>query len=123
MKPTKASGFSRLIKATRYSIAGFKAAWQNEAAFRQECGLLLITIPLAWWLGNTGLDRVLLIGSVLSVMIVELINSAIEAVVDRIGAEIHPLSARAKDLGSAAVLLSLIWAIIIWIIFLLTKFN
>ncbi|MEY4768587.1 MAG: hypothetical protein RL637_1226 [Pseudomonadota bacterium] len=123
MKPTKASGFSRLIKATRYSIAGFKAAWQNEAAFRQECGLLLIAIPLAWWLGNTGLDRVLLIGSVLSVMIVELINSAIEAVVDRIGAEIHPLSARAKDLGSAAVLLSLIWAIIIWIIFLLTKFN
>ena len=104
----------RLIKAFGYSFRGLRAAFVNEAAFRQEVILSLVLIPLGLWLGATGLERALLAGSVLLVMIVELLNSGIEAVVDRFGDDLHELSARAKDIGSAGVLLSLVNLLFIW---------
>lgn len=110
-----ATGIQRIINATGYSIKGLKAAFQHEAAFRQEVLLLIVAIGLAIWLDVTSLERVLLIGSVAFVMIVELINSAIEAIVDRIGTERHELSGRAKDIGSAAVFCSLGLAAFVWI--------
>lgn len=100
-------GLERLINATCYSLAGLKAAWQFEAAFRQELALIAALLPLAFWLGRSPLDYVLLLGSCLLVLITELLNSAIEALTDRVGNERHELSGRAKDLGSAAVFLSL----------------
>jgi len=102
-----------------FSIAGFKATWQHEEAFRQEVALLIICTPLALWLGGDNIEKVLLIGSVVLVLLVELLNSAVEAVVDRVGFEHHELSARAKDIGSAAVMLSLIWAATTWALILL----
>jgi diacylglycerol kinase (ATP) len=108
-------GLKRLINACSFSIAGFKAVWKHEEAFRQEVLLWIITTPLALWLGQTAQDKLLLIGSVMLVMLVELFNSAIEAIVDRVGLERHELSGRAKDIGSAAVSLSLVWAAIVWI--------
>lgn len=104
------TGLRRIVSATLNSFAGLRAAWRNEAAFRQECVLAAILVPAAFWVGDTAVERVLLIASVLVVLIVELLNSAVEAVVDRIGPERHELSGRAKDLGSAAVLLSLVLA-------------
>lgn len=114
-----ASGVRRILRATRYSIAGLHAAWTNEAAFRQECLVAAVLVPLAFWIGRTAAERALLIGSCVLVLIVELLNSAIETAVDRIGTERHPLAGRAKDLGSAAVLVSLVlvgivWALIAW---------
>jgi diacylglycerol kinase (ATP) len=111
----KATGFMRLVNATGYSIKGLKAAFRHEAAFRQEVFLLLVAIVLAVWLDVSTLERVLLIGSVAIVVIVELLNSAIEAVVDRIGSEFNELSGRAKDIGSAAVLCTLFLAAFVWI--------
>jgi diacylglycerol kinase (ATP) len=108
-------GLKRLINATLFSIAGFKAVWQHEEAFRQEVLLFIVTTPLALWLGESTVEKLLLIGSIVLVMLVELINSAIEAIVDRIGLERHELSGRAKDIGSASVSLSLIWASIVWV--------
>ncbi len=113
------SGFTRLVKATTFSCQGFKAAYANEAAFRQEIYLAIILIPLACYLANSGLERALLISVVLLVPIVELINSGIEAIVDRISTEKHELSGRAKDVGSAAVLLSLINAVVVWVFILI----
>lgn len=107
-------GLARIIKATGYSMAGLKAAWRHETAFRQELALALVMIPLAMVLGATAVERALLSGSVILVLIVELVNSAIEAVVDRIGPERHELAGRAKDIGSAAVLLSLLNVVVIW---------
>lgn len=107
-------GIKRLTNATRYSVAGFKAAWQNEAAFREELIACAILAPAALLLGNTGVERALLLGSLLLVLIAELINSAIESVVDRIGFEAHELSGRAKDIGSATVLLAIILAVVTW---------
>ncbi|MEE9551498.1 MAG: diacylglycerol kinase [Gammaproteobacteria bacterium] len=107
-------GLERLYKATMYSWHGLKAAFKNEAAFRQEVMLSIILIPLGFWLGENGTERALLIGSILLVIIVELINSGIEAIVDRHGSEHHELSGRAKDVGSAAVLIALINVIVIW---------
>lgn len=107
-------GFGRLIAATACSASGFRAAWRHEEAFRQEVALAVILAPVALWLGQTMLQRGLLIGSLLLVLIVELLNSAVEAVVDRIGHDLHELSAQAKDMGSAAVLLSLLLATGIW---------
>jgi len=104
----------RLVKAVGYSFKGLRAAFVNEAAFRQEVILSVVLIPLGLWLGKTGLERALLVGSILLVMIVELLNSGIETVVDRISAEHHELSGRAKDVGSAAVLLSLLAVLVIW---------
>lgn len=108
------TGLRRLINATRYSAQGFKAAWKTEDAFRQESVLAVILIPVAVLLPVSLVYKLLLSGSVILVLIVEVLNSAIEAVVDRFGGEIHPLSGKAKDLGSAAVLLALMLALITW---------
>ena len=115
------TGLRRLFKATCYSWAGLKAAWRNEAAFRQESGLCLCLLPIALWLGNNGVERALLIGSLLLVLIVELLNSGIEAVVDRIGLERHELSRLAKDTGSAAVFVALLNAVLVWLVILFAR--
>ncbi len=107
-------GFLRFIDAAKYSSQGLKAAYQNEEAFRQEAWLAAILTPLAFFLADNGIELALLLGSLILVLIVELLNSAIEAVVDRIGSEIHELSGRAKDIASAAVSFSLLNVIIIW---------
>jgi diacylglycerol kinase (ATP) len=112
--PVRATGLRRLVHATRYSLAGLCAAWRHEAAFRQECVLALLLIPTGVWLGRSAAERSALIGVCLIVLVVELLNSAIEAIVDRVGPEHHPLSGRAKDLGSAAVLVSLVLAAVVW---------
>lgn len=112
-------GWRRLINATGYSWAGLKAAWRNEEAFRQEALLCGALVPVALWLGASTVERALLIGSLLGVVIVELLNSGIEAVVDRIGQERHELSGRAKDIGSAAVFVALLNAAIVWLLILL----
>jgi diacylglycerol kinase (ATP) len=114
----KAVGFERLIRATGYSLAGLKSCLRTEAAFRQELALVVVAVPLALWLGDSGIERALLIGSLLLVLIVELLNTAVEVVVDRVGFESHVLSGRAKDLGSAAVMLSLLNALIVWVLVL-----
>lgn len=111
----KTTGLTHLIKATGYSMKGLKSAIKNEAAFRHELFLAAILLPLAFWLGKTAIEIVLLVGSVLLVLIVELLNSAIEAVVDRVGREYHELSGRAKDLGSAAVFLAMVVCFFTWI--------
>ncbi len=113
------TGFKRLFNALFYSLDGFRAAFKHEDAFRQEALLAVVAVPLALWLGKTGVERALMIASVLLVLIVELLNSAIEAAVDRISLEHHHLIKRAKDMGSAAVLVSLINAAVVWGILLL----
>ncbi|MBC3219488.1 diacylglycerol kinase [Serratia fonticola] len=110
----QATGLTRIIKAAGYSYKGLTAAWQNEAAFRQELVATVVAIIVAVWLDVGTIARILLIGSVLLVMIVEILNSAIEAVVDRVGTEYHELSGRAKDMGSAAVSLAIILALFVW---------
>lgn len=119
MANQNAKGLKRLVNACYFSAAGFKATWQHEEAFRQEVMLFIVTTPLALWLGHSAIEKVLMIGSVVLVLLVELLNSAVEAVVDRVGFEHHELSGRAKDIGSAAVMLSLIWAAITWSLILL----
>jgi diacylglycerol kinase (ATP) len=119
MANQNAKGLKRLINACYFSIAGFKAAWTHEEAFRQEVLLFVIATPLAIWLGETTIEKLLLIGSIVLVMLVELLNSAVETVVDRVGLERHELSGRAKDIGSAAVMLSLVWAAITWTLILI----
>ena len=108
------SGFKRIYHATGYSFAGLKAAFINEAAFRQELVLVIVLTPVAFWLGEGAIEKALLISSLLLVLIVELINSAIESAIDRIGSDTHELSGRAKDIGSAAVFLCLLNAALIW---------
>ncbi|CAN0551855.1 unnamed protein product, partial [Ectocarpus sp. 12 AP-2014] len=103
-----------LVHSTRYSLKGLKAAFRNEAAFRQEVVITALLLPLAWWIGDSIISWLLLVSSLFFVLIVELLNSAIENVVDRIGTEHHELSGRAKDIGSAAVMLSLIMAGLTW---------
>jgi len=112
------TGLKRVISAARNSFGGFAEAVRCEDAFRQELILAAIFIPLAFWVGRTGFERALLIGSVLLILIVELLNSAIEATVDRISFENHHLAKRAKDIGSAAVLLTLIGAAATWLLIL-----
>jgi diacylglycerol kinase (ATP) len=112
-------GLRRLISATRNSIDGLAAAVRHEDAFRQELLLAAVLVPLALWLGKSGLERALLAGSVLFVLVVELLNSAIEATVDRISFENHRLAKRAKDIGSAAVMLSLAATALIWTLVIL----
>ena len=114
---------ARLIRALGYSLAGIKAAFQNEAAFRLEVILFIFFAPLALWLGNNGIERALLLGSLLLVLIVEVINSSIEATVDRVGMEHHTLAGRAKDMGSGAVLLALVNAGLIWSLLLLDRLH
>ncbi|MGA8048600.1 MAG: diacylglycerol kinase [Burkholderiales bacterium] len=113
-----ATGLKRLINATRYSLSGLAAAARHEEAFRQELILAAVLVPLALWLGRSGVERALLAGSVLVVLIVELLNSAIEATVDRISLEDHLLAKRAKDIGSAAVMLSLVTTALVWLLVL-----
>lgn len=115
MAKAGATGITRILKAAGYSWSGFKAAYKNEAAFRQEIWLAIILIPAGVYLGATLLDKVILVSSILFVLVVELLNSSIESVVDRIGDEQHELSGRAKDMGSTAVFISITIAIMIWI--------
>ena len=116
------TGWRRVVRAAGHSARGLRAAWQFESAFRQECVLFLLLSPLGLWLGHTWVEQALLVGSAALVLIVELLNSAIESTVDRVSMEHHELSKRAKDLGSAAVMLSLllctaIWACAAWVRF------
>ncbi|HEY5810565.1 MAG TPA: diacylglycerol kinase [Povalibacter sp.] len=114
MDRPKLSGVRRLLLAFVNSWKGFKGAFRSEAAFRQEVALAVILLPLGVWLGKTGIERALLLGSMVLVLIVELLNTGIETVVDRIGLERHELSGLAKDVGSTAVLLSFLLLIIVW---------
>ncbi len=114
-------GWRRVIRAFGYSMKGFKACFELEEAFRQEVFLLIPLIPLALWLGETPVERALLISALLLVPIVELLNSAIEANVDRVGLERHELSGRAKDIASAAVFLSIAFCVVIWALILIPK--
>jgi diacylglycerol kinase (ATP) len=108
------TGIRRIVDAAFYSFAGLRSAWRTEAAFRQECVLALVLVPFGWWLGRNAVERALLIGCCLIVLIVELLNTAVEYVVDRIGTDHHELSGRAKDLGSAAVFVSLTLVILVF---------
>jgi len=110
----KNRGFTRVFKAMFYSYQGIIAAFKNEAAFRQELAIAFVLIPLAFWFDVTKLERVVLILTVVIVLIVELLNSGIESVVDRVGYERHELAGRAKDMGSAAVFLSLMLMVFVW---------
>lgn len=122
MGKTGVTGIKRVINAFGYSMRGLRDALRYEAAFRQEVALFIILLPVALWLGQNPLDYILLIGSMLLVLIVEILNSAIEAVVDRVGAEHHDLSGRAKDMGSAAVLLALLNVGFIWVMIIYQRF-
>ncbi len=117
----KPAGLRRLILACGASGRGLASAFRREAAFRQELALAVVVIPLGLWLGRTGVERALLVASVLNILIVELVNSAIEATVDRIGLERHALSGLAKDIGSAAVFVSLVLAGAVWLLVLLGR--
>jgi len=108
------TGVQRIVHAAGYSIAGLSAAWRHESAFRQECALAVLMLPAAWWVGRNWIEIALLAGSVMGVLIVELLNSAIETVVDRVSSDLHPLSKRAKDIGSAAVMLSIVTCTALW---------
>lgn len=113
------TGITRWKKAFEFTCLGLKATYKHEEAFRQEVFVLAIAIPLALLLADSNVEIILMIGSVLLLLIVELLNSAIEAVVDRFGGEIHELSGRAKDMGSAAVFLTMLNAIFIWLLLLI----
>lgn len=112
------TGLRRLVNATRYSIAGLAAAARHEDAFRQELMLAAVLVPLGVWLGESGVERALLVGSVLLVLVVELLNSAVEATVDRVSLDDHNLAKRAKDIGSAAVMLALVSMSAVWLLVL-----
>lgn len=104
----------RVWRAAGYSAAGLMAALKNEAAFRQELALFVVLAPLGFWLGRNGMERALLVGSLMLVLVIELLNSAIEALVNRVGRDPHPLSGQAKDIASAAVFVSLVLAVLVW---------
>ena len=123
MGKTGVTGIKRIINATGYSMKGLCAAFKHESAFRQETALLIILLPLAILLGQNIVDYSILIGSLFLVIIVELLNSAVEAVVDRIGDEHHKLAGRAKDLGSAAVFVSLVNVMVIWSMYIYQYFK
>ena len=109
-----------MLNATRYSLAGLAAAARHESAFRELVALLVVAVPAALWLGDTAVERALMIASVLLALIIELLNAAIEAAVDRISLENHRLAKRAKDIGSAAVMLSLVNAGAVWLLIILS---
>lgn len=116
----RAFGLKRLINASKYSVAGFKAAYKHEEAFRQEVWLMLAGVPLSFWVADNAVEWLLLIGSLFAVMIIELLNTAVENAIDRFGGEKHELSGRAKDVGSAAVMLGIFMALIIWVTIIIT---
>lgn len=118
-----ATDFGRITRAAGYSISGLRAAFRKEAAFRQELILFVVLAPVGFWLGRNGIERSLLVGSLFIVLIVELLNSAIEAAIDRISKKSHKLSGRAKDMGSAAVYLSLLLVIMVWTLVLLDTYR
>ena len=118
-----ATGLRRIWRACFYSGHGLAAAFRYESAFRQEVLLALVLLPVAVWLDVTPTAKALLIMSVMLVLIVELLNSAVEAVVDRISVELHPLAKRAKDIGSAAVFLSLATVVMVWTLILLDRYG
>ena len=107
-------GPSRILKATVWSLQGLRAAWLHESSFRLEVYLLALLAPAALWLGQDGVERALLLGSCLMVLAVELLNSAIEAVIERFGPERHELAGRAKDMGSAAVFVTMLNVLLVW---------
>ena len=108
------TGLTRIIKAGQYSWQGLSAAYKHEEAFRQELWVSLILIPAGFWLGQNGVEKALLVGAVLLLPLVEILNSSIEAIVDRIGEEHHELAGRAKDMGSAAVAIAIVLLILVW---------
>jgi diacylglycerol kinase (ATP) len=114
-------GLRRLVNALRWTVLGLRSTFKHEEAFRQEVYLFLVMTPLGLWLGETGVERVLLVAPLLIVLIVELMNSAIESVVDRIGTDRHELSGRAKDQGSAAVFISLSLVALCWVLVLVFR--
>jgi diacylglycerol kinase (ATP) len=116
------TGFTRIIRATNYSSLGLRAAWRHESAFRQECAIAAFLLPASVWLGSNAMQTALLIAVVAIVLITELLNSAIEAVVDLASPELHPLAGRAKDLGSAAVFVSLLLAAGVWLLIAAERF-
>ena len=117
--PARKKGFARLRAATVYSVEGLRACFASEEAFRLEIMLAVVLTPLAFWLGDSPAERGLLLVAIVLVLLVELLNSAIEAVVDRIGLEYHALSKKAKDIGSAAVFISLVAFVVLWVAVLL----
>lgn len=123
MTGQKTRGMRRIINAFVYSYQGFRQCYAQEAAFRQEVIATVLIVPLALWLGASGVEKALLLGSWLMVLVVELLNSAIEAVVDRTGTEHHPLSGQAKDIASAAVLSSVTVAALVWLLILLPRWT
>jgi len=114
MAKTGATGITRIINAAGYSWSGLKAAYTNEAAFRQELWLVIVLTPVAITFGPSYADKAILLASLVFILLIEILNSALEAVVDRFGDEIHPLSGRAKDMGSAAVLLAFVITVLVW---------
>ena len=114
----KRRGAARFARAFGSTWRGLRAAWHDEAAFRQECALAVVVVPLGLWLGATGVERVLLVGPMFLLLAIELVNSALEATVDRIGLERHPLSGKAKELGSAAVFVCIVLLAVNWILVL-----
>lgn len=104
----------RILMATVWSLQGLRAAWLHESSFRLEVCLFVLLAPLGWWLGGTGVERALLVGALLLVLCVELLNSAIETVIERFGAEHHLLAGRAKDMGSAAVMVAMLNVVLVW---------
>ena len=112
----------RILKATIWSMQGLRAAWLHESSFRLEVYLLLVMGPLALWLGETGVERALLLGSCLLVLSIELLNSSIEAVIERYGPEFHELAGRAKDMGSAAVFVLMMNVVLVWALVLGPRF-
>lgn len=114
MAKTGATGITRIINAAGYSWSGLKAAYTNEAAFRQELWLVIVLTPVAITFGPSYADKAILLASLIFILVIEILNSALEAVVDRFGDEIHPLSGRAKDMGSAAVLLAFVITGLVW---------
>lgn len=118
-----ATDVGRVVRAGGYSLSGLRAAARKEAAFRQELLLFIVLAPLAIWLGRSGVERALLLGSLVLVLVVELLNSAIEATVDRISKRRHKLAGRAKDMGSAAVYLSLLLVIAVWALILAERLT
>ncbi|WP_369789152.1 diacylglycerol kinase [Rouxiella sp. WC2420] len=119
--PNQVTGFTRIYKAAGYSLKGLKAAWKNEAAFREEALVVVPAILLSFYLDVSSVERILMVGTLVLVILVELLNSAVEAAIDRIGPDIHELSGRAKDMGSAAVFIAIGFAIFTWAVILLPR--
>jgi diacylglycerol kinase (ATP) len=118
MEREKSIGMTRLMRAFGYSCQGFMHAWREEASFRQEVGLSTLVVPLGVVLGRSGVERALLVSPMLLILVVEILNSAVEAVVDRSGTDRHPLAGMAKDMGSAAVMLSFVLLGTVWLLVL-----